>query len=137
MLTFFKLFLVASASFLALDFLWLNVFAKKFYFQNMQEVAHIQDGQIQINLVPGLLVYVLLALGIVHFILPLLNSEQNYFSVFLAGSYFGLIVYGVYDLTNAATLKSWPLALIVVDTLWGAFATGLATVITTFAKKLL
>ena len=31
------------------------------------------------------------------------------------------------DLTNAATLKVWPLQLIVVDMLWGAVLTGLST----------
>ena len=39
---------------------------------------------------------------------------------------FGLVGYGVYDLTNQATLKTWPLALTLVDMAWGAFLTGLA-----------
>jgi uncharacterized membrane protein len=32
---------------------------------------------------------------------------------------FGLITYATYDLTNLATLKDWPLALTVVDLIWG------------------
>ena len=35
--------------------------------------------------------------------------------------------YATYDLTNAATLKTWPWQLIVVDILWGAVLTALAT----------
>ena len=33
----------------------------------------------------------------------------------------GVIGFGVYDLTNYATINNWPLALTVVDMAWGAF----------------
>ena len=32
---------------------------------------------------------------------------------------FGLICYATYDLTNLATVKSWPLIVTVVDMIWG------------------
>ena len=43
------------------------------------------------------------------------------------GAGLGAFAYATYDLTNAATLKSWPLQLIVVDMAWGALLTALAT----------
>jgi uncharacterized membrane protein len=39
----------------------------------------------------------------------------------LYGAFFGLVTYATYDLTNHATIKDWPLAVTVVDMLWGAF----------------
>ena len=137
MLSFFKLFLSSCATFLILDFIWLNFVAKNFYFERMQNVANIQDGKIQVTLWAGLLVYVLLALGIIHFILPLLRPDSDYLSIFLLGAYFGLVVYGVYDFTNLATLKSWPLLLVAVDVSWGATVTGIATLVTQAVRNFL
>ena len=37
-----------------------------------------------------------------------------------------LVAYGVYDLTNLATLRQWPVKLALVDTAWGTFASTLA-----------
>jgi uncharacterized membrane protein len=36
------------------------------------------------------------------------------------GALFGLITYATYDLTNLATLKDWPVKVVVVDMAWGA-----------------
>ncbi len=43
------------------------------------------------------------------------------------GAALGAFAYATYDLTNAATLKVWPLQLVVVDMLWGAALTGLSS----------
>ena len=40
------------------------------------------------------------------------------------GALFGLFTYGTYDLTNMATLQNWPLAITIVDMLWGTFLGG-------------
>ena len=49
----------------------------------------------------------------------------------------GATVYGVYELTNHATLDKWPIWMVVVDTLWGAalFAAGGAVVRALSTKK--
>ena len=36
------------------------------------------------------------------------------------GALFGIFTYATYDLTNLATLKGWPLAIVLIDILWGA-----------------
>jgi uncharacterized membrane protein len=38
-------------------------------------------------------------------------------------------VYGVYDFTNYATLRDWPLALALADTAWGAVATAVCALL--------
>jgi uncharacterized membrane protein len=37
------------------------------------------------------------------------------------GAVFGLVVYGVYNLTNRALLANYPWSLVVTDTAWGVF----------------
>ncbi|MFA7661786.1 MAG: DUF2177 family protein, partial [Anaerovoracaceae bacterium] len=38
-----------------------------------------------------------------------------------AGMFFGLITYATYDLTNLAVVKDWPVAITIIDLLWGTF----------------
>lgn len=127
MLTYLKTFPAAMITFIILDYIWLNHIAKSFYVNNMQEVATIQNGNIQITLWAGLIVYIFLALGIVHFVIPLFKPNDSWLPVFLMGAFLGFVIYGVYDFTNLATLKSWPLFLAIIDISWGAVATGIAT----------
>jgi uncharacterized membrane protein len=43
------------------------------------------------------------------------------------GALFGFVAYATYDLTNLATLRDWPVWLAVMDMVWGAVLSGLAT----------
>ena len=42
----------------------------------------------------------------------------------LLGALFGFFTYATYDLTNLATLKNWPLLIVIVDMAWGAILTA-------------
>jgi uncharacterized membrane protein len=42
----------------------------------------------------------------------------------------GLVIYGVYDSTNYATLKKWEPSVAIMDTLWGGSLFALTTAIT-------
>jgi len=54
--------------------------------------------------------------------------EQNSLSRALAlGTLYGLFTYATYDLTNLATLKDWPVPIVVVDILWGMILSGLVS----------
>lgn len=46
------------------------------------------------------------------------------------GALLGLAMYCTYDLTNASTLKNWPIKVTIVDILWGTFITTLVSVLT-------
>ena len=39
---------------------------------------------------------------------------------------FGFVCYATYDLTNLATLKGWPVTIVVADLAWGAFVSAAA-----------
>lgn len=65
--------------------------------------------------------------GILFFALRPALDGGNWLTAVGYGAALGAFAYATYDLTNAATLKTWPLQLIVVDIFWGAALTALAT----------
>lgn len=80
-------------------------------------------------LVASVIIYILIALAITFFVLPKFNGEIDYTMAFLWGGFLGLIVYGIYDLTNYILFVEWPLRIAVMDMCWGFLVFGLTTII--------
>ena len=59
----------------------------------------------------------------------LFHRGRYHLAALWMGALFGLVTYGTYDLTNAATLKGWSLTVTIVDMLWGAFLAGLSAAV--------
>lgn len=127
MLMTIKLAFVAAVTIGILDFLWLTIIAKKFYIEGLSAHAQIVDGAIQPVAWAAGVVYVLLMLGVVFVVLPMLQPDSSYLEAFVRGAFVGLVIYGVYDFTNLATLREYPVSIAVVDTAWGAFVVGTAS----------
>jgi uncharacterized membrane protein len=127
----FNLFLVALAAFGVLDGVWLGVVMGAFYRTQLALLARMSGDRLAPLWMPALLVYVLLAIGIVTFVVPRTPGPVPW----LRGALFGLVVYGVYDLTNLSTLKGWPMLLTAIDIAWGALASALATLIVTVMDR--
>lgn len=64
----------------------------------------------------GLGAWILLAIGLQYFVI---DASINKNEVFYKGLLFGLVVYGVYDFTNMATIKNWTLDFLLQDMIWG------------------
>lgn len=118
----FKTFFTTLVIFLGIDFIWLGLIAKNFYDRQLSPFAR------TLNLPAAFLAYLLIVFGIVFFVLPKASGPSQ---ALLWGALFGLIVYGVYDLVNLATLADWTLKMTVVDMLWGAFVCGTTSLIAT------
>jgi uncharacterized membrane protein len=123
-MTMTRLFLAytgALLTFVALDLLWLGFVVKGYY--------QAQVGPLLLatpNWIAAALLYLAYAGGIVFFvILPALEAG-SLARALGAGALFGLVVYGVYDLTNLATLRGWTVGVAVADILWGAAVTAAA-----------
>lgn len=123
--------LVSFILFVVIDFIWLGFVAKNFYMKNMEGLILIKDnGQFQVNYGAAIAVYMFLALSVSIFVLPAAGESAGLGSVFIFGFLMGLFVYGVYDMTNMATLKTWPLQLALVDMFWGATLGGVTSTLT-------
>ncbi len=125
-----KQFLVAFVLFVILDLIWLGFVMKDFNMRQLADIGRIENGAFQVNYTAALIVYVLMALAIPFYVLPQLTAVDSHMKVFLTGALLGLIVYGVFDMTNLAILKNYPIPFIAPDMAWGALVYGLVTVIT-------
>ena len=121
-----KLFIIVLISILVLDGIWIGFIAKNFYKTEMKNIAIFKDGGFNPRIIPIVILYLLMALGVVYFVNPKSGIEvTNLFR----GSFFGLLLYGVYDLTNYSLLKDFSLKLAAVDMIWGTFLLGVVSFI--------
>jgi uncharacterized membrane protein len=83
------------------------------------------------NFIAAAVFYIIYIVGLNFFVIqPLILSRSPLLHFFIYGAFFGTIAYATYDLTNQATLKNWPLLITIVDMIWGAFLTGLVSILT-------
>jgi len=113
--------------FLAIDFLWLGIIMSKFYKDEMGVLARISNGALTPVLWAAGIVYVLIPLGIVLFALPRVSYEHMMSSALFWGFVYGIVLYGVYDMTNYSLLSKWSLRLTIVDILWGGTINAVVT----------
>ena len=130
-----KAFGIAILSFLVLDSIWFKFVVKDFNLKHLAEIGRIANGEFQILYGPAIVVYLLMALAVVFFALPKV-AGASFLGTFLWGAFLGLIVYGVFDMTNMAVLKKYSLSFALVDMAWGAFAFGTVTLVTKFLSEL-
>ena len=110
---------IATIVMLALDAIYLTL-TKGFY---NKQVRLIQGSDLTIKLVPTLLVYVCLLVGLYYFILvpkrPIMDAVL-----------LGFVIYAVFELTNLAIFDKWSFQAVILDSSWGAILFGLTTFIT-------
>jgi uncharacterized membrane protein len=121
-----KIFGIAYAgtlvSFLLIDAIWLGVIAKSFYRNQLGDMMLPSP-----NFAVAAVFYLFFAVAIVVLaVRPGLESHSVWTAVGY-GAVLGLAAYGTYDMTNLSTLKGWPIPLTVVDMLWGAVLTAVAS----------
>ena len=114
-------YVVTAIIFLGIDLVWLSQIARNFYVQQLGPLLAEKP-----NLGAALGFYLMYVAGIVFFaIQPGLKSG----SILVAlgyGALFGFFTYATYDMTNYATLKNWPLTVVLADIAWGVCLTAIA-----------
>ena len=110
----------SSLMLIALDAMWLYVFMGRRF---MSMVARIQKKPTKIRGWAIIGAYALMVLGHLLFVLPHVKSALD---ALRTGFLFGVIVYGIFELTNAAVFQDWDLRLAFVDIAWGGFVFAVA-----------
>lgn len=114
-------YLASGLTFLALDAAWLTTMTPRYYQPRMGALLAEKPA-----LAPAAAFYLIYLAGILLLaILPAAREDSWRRLVFNAAA-FGFCAYATYDLTNQATLKSWPTSLTVVDIAWGTLLTTAA-----------
>jgi uncharacterized membrane protein len=123
---------IVGALFLILDMVWLRFATPVLY---RPALGDLLTDKFRIG--PAVVFYVIYFAALTLFAVApgTLLSGTNY-GVAIAtgmGAALGLTAYATYNLTNMATLKSWPIELTLIDIAWGTVASGLAAGAATLA----
>lgn len=86
----------------------------------------------------GVIVYIVLAIGVMVFVLPNIrtNSIMNIVKdSVMYGGLFGLVTYATFDFTNHFMFEGWSLGISLLDTTWGTILTALVTICFCYLDK--
>jgi uncharacterized membrane protein len=111
--------LISIVALLVLDGIYIYLTQKIF----ADQIVNVQRVVMTLKPMGALVCYVLLVAGLNYFIIQRNRSIPEAF-------FLGLVIYGVYDSTNYATLKKWEPNVAIMDTLWGGSLFALTTAIT-------
>ncbi len=117
-------YVASLATFLLLDGGWLTLMGPKLYRPVLGPL--LAD---KVDLAPAVLFYLIYIAGVTFLVTDPAARAGGIPKAALTGAVFGLVAYATYDLTNAATLKTWAWKLTLFDMGWGAFATGVAAAV--------
>lgn len=111
---FLSAYLASLVLMVVIDLVWLGVVARGFYAAQLGDLLRPQPG-----LVAAVAFYAVYAFGLVHFAVQPGLRGGGWIVALGHGAALGFVAYATYDLSNLATLKGWPVALVVVDIAWG------------------
>jgi uncharacterized membrane protein len=120
-----------------LDLVWIGVIASNFYKSQTGHLLNMVDGNMQVNIPAALATWAVIVTGVQVFVFPRAGASASLLQVLLWGAVFGAVVYAVYDLTNYALLKDWPLVVTVVDIFWGAVVCASTALAIALANRVL
>ena len=127
-----KQYIISIAILLVLDFLWIGFFMKNKY---NKQIPQIQKSPMKVNFLYAVIAYILMAVGLVIFVIPNIRPEKRLTDSLYYGFLFGFVLYGVYDFTNGAIFKNWDFKLAYIDVLWGGLVYFLAAYVSKFIVR--
>lgn len=113
-------FLLIFAIYITADLIYLGIVQRSFV---TSFFSKINNGNLNLRLVPAILSWALLAWGLYYFVL----SKPGW--TLKDAALLGLLVYGVYDLTNLATLTSWTWNFALADIAWGVIVMAIVALL--------
>lgn len=126
-----KIFLIALVVFLIIDAIWLLGISRELY---QRAIGFLMPEKVDLFAAMG--AYILLAIGLTVFVIaPGIRAGLSLWHIALFGALFGFVAYGIYDFTNLATIKGWPLWISLVDMGWGTFVSGLTSAATVYLVR--
>ena len=116
-----------------LDYIWLGIIIQDFIINQFGSLIKTENGSIKINLLVGIFAWIAIAVGCFIFALMPSNTLSK---AILLGGLFGLITYAIYDLTNLAFIKNYPIRFAVIDILWGGILCSAITSVGYYVRYL-
>ena len=130
MILYLKTILISLFVFIVIDLIWLTLIANKLY---SEELAGILKEKI--NFIPAIIFYIIFLIALSIFVVVPALNEGSLKKAVLLGALFGLVTYATYDLTNYATMKGFPLKIVLIDLTWGTFLGMMTSTVTYLIYK--
>ncbi len=121
--------LICALTFGILDAIWFAVFMKSFAIRAIGSHLSMKDGALDVNMFNTLTAYVLMVAVAVLFLGNRVAESGCYLESIGWGFAMGICVFGVFDFTNGAMMKNYPIEFVLIDTLWGGFIYAVAAVV--------
>ena len=119
-------------AFLVIDFIWLKYVALSFY---RGQIGHLMLDKPNLGI--ALVFYLVYVVGVVVLAVNPALEKGQWTTALLYGGLLGLVAYGTYDITNLATLKTWPPIVSIIDMIWGTILTASVATIAYFVTSAL
>jgi uncharacterized membrane protein len=113
------IYLITTVIFFAIDMVWLGFIAKSFYREKLGFIL-----SPDVNWYAAVIFYLIYIGGILYFAVLPAMKDGSWQTALIQGAVLGFLCYATYDLTNMATIKNWPLIVVLVDIVWGIVLTG-------------
>lgn len=128
---FLKAGITAGIVFIALDGLWLGVIARSFYKEQLGSLLTTQPDWIM-----AACTYAFMLAGFLWFVFPQVQMSRSVLQAMQYGARFGVVVFGVYECTNAAIITGWPFYMVIIDTVWGGILYAMASAAIFYARNI-
>lgn len=112
---------IAGTTILA-DAIWLT-FNNKYHSKLLYDI---QGSPMEVRWFPAIFVYLLIILAVYYFAVRI---SKNMYDATMNGAFIGFAMYGLYDLTNYATLKNYTFSMTLTDILWGTFLCAMSATV--------
>ena len=112
-------YLACALTILLLDSLWLGILAVDLY---RTGIGHLMMDKP--NFAAAAAFYVFYIAGTLIFAIRPALVTKNWRLALRLGALFGFFCYMTYEFTNMATLRDWPLNVVLIDLAWGTFITA-------------
>lgn len=100
----------------SIDYFYLSFM--KNYFNN--QIKLVQNTNLELDFTAIILCYILLIFGLYYFII---KDNKSIFNSFILG----ILIYGVFELTNKSIFDNWQWMMVLYDGLWGGILFAITT----------
>jgi uncharacterized membrane protein len=113
--------------FFGIDLIWLAIMNKRFY---AVQLNGLMSDKVQ--WVPAIIFYLLFIAALIILVVLPGAEAGSWLKACALGGLLGMVAYATYDLTNLSTIKNWPLAVTVVDIIWGTTISAIVATVSYF-----